>query len=80
MLCFFWAEVNYNKDNDTDKQQLPEWAKQWYFGLFFFFNIELYELFKILDINPVLFISFANYLPFSISSFCQMFLSLCECF
>ena len=76
---FFLAEVNYNKDNDPDKQQFPDMSQTVIFCVFFF-NIELCELFKILDINPVLFISVANYLPFSISSFCQMFLSLCKCF
>ena len=65
---FFLAEVNYNKDNDPDKQQFPDMSQTVIFCVFFFFfDIELYELFKILDINPVLFISVANYLPFSIS-------------
>ena len=45
--------MNYNKDNDTDKQQFSDMSQTVIFGFcfFFFLDIELYEMFKILDIN-----------------------------
>ena len=66
--------MNYNKDNDTDKQQFPDMSQTVIFCVcLFVFDIELYELFKISGINPVLFISVANFLPFSISNFVKCF-------